>query len=110
MATGGRAAIKAQLDRLAFAHTGFFTSEPAEALADLLVEARARGSRPGLSRLRRVRGVEAAIKLARQYLGRDRGEPQRHRLIARRQSYHGNTLGALAPAATCGGAPSSSRC
>jgi len=39
--------------------------------------------------------VESAIKLARQYFV-ERGEPQRKHLIARRQSYHGNTLGALA--------------
>ena len=31
-------AIKSQLDHLAFAHTGFFTSEPAEQLADLLIK------------------------------------------------------------------------
>ena len=89
------AAIKAQLDRLAFAHTGFFTSEPAEALADLLIA----HAPPGLERVYFVSGgseaTEAAIKLARQYFI-EKGEPQRSRLIARRQSYHGNTLGALA--------------
>jgi len=89
------AAIKAQLDRLAFAHTGFFTSEPSEALADLLIA----HAPPGLERVYFVSGgseaTEAAIKLARQYFI-EKGEPQRSRLIARRQSYHGNTLGALA--------------
>ena len=88
-------AIKAQLDRLAYAHTGYFTSEPAEALADLLIE-----NAPGrLDRVYLLSGgseaSEAALKLARQYFI-ERGEPGRHRLIARRQSYHGNTLGALA--------------
>ncbi|MEM9641480.1 MAG: aspartate aminotransferase family protein [Pseudomonadota bacterium] len=88
-------AVKRQLDRLAFAHTGFFTSEPAEALADLLIE-----HAPGdLDRVYFVSGgseaTESAIKLARQYFV-ERGEPQRTHLIARRQSYHGNTLGALA--------------
>lgn len=90
-----RAAIHHQLDRLAFAHTGFFTSEPAEALADLLVAQ----APPGIERVYSLSGgseaVEAAIKLARQYF-LEIGEPERHRLIARRQSYHGNTLGALA--------------
>ena len=89
------AAIKAQLDRLAFAHTGFFTSEPAEALADLLIET----APAGLDRVYMVSGgseaAEAAIKLARQY-HIEKGQPERTRLIARRQSYHGNTLGALA--------------
>ena len=87
-------AIKAQLDQLAFAHTGFFTSEPAEALADLLIE----HAPKGMDRVYLVSGgseaVEAAIKLARQYWV-EMGQPQRSRLIARRQSYHGNTLGAL---------------
>lgn len=88
-------AIKKQLDTLAFAHTGFLTSEPAEQLAELLIK-HAPGS---LDRAYFVSGgseaVEAAIKLARQYY-LERGEPQRKNLIARRQSYHGNTLGALA--------------
>lgn len=88
-------AIKDQVDKLAFAHTGFFTSEPAEALAALLVE----HAPEGIDRVYFVSGgseaVEAAIKLARQYHV-ERGEPQRRHVIARRQSYHGNTLGALA--------------
>ncbi|GLT11123.1 aspartate aminotransferase family protein [Sulfitobacter porphyrae] len=89
-----REAIKAQVDQLAFAHTGFFTSDPAEKLADLLI-----ANAPGdLDRVYFVSGgseaVESAIKLARQYHV-ENGEPQRRHLIARRQSYHGNTIGAL---------------
>ena len=88
-------AIKDQLDRVAFAHTGFFTSEPAEELADKLVSL----SPEGLERVYFVSGgseaMEAALKLARQYFV-EIGQPERHRIIARRQSYHGNTLGALA--------------
>jgi adenosylmethionine-8-amino-7-oxononanoate aminotransferase len=61
------AAIEAQLDRLAFAHTSFFTSEPAVALADLLIAL----APVGLERVYFVSGgsgaTEAAIKLARQY-------------------------------------------
>lgn len=88
-------AIKNQLDHIAFAHTGFFTSEPAEDLAEKLVELA-----PGdLDRVYLVCGgseaIEAALKLARQYFV-ERGETSRTRFIARRQSYHGNTLGALA--------------
>lgn len=88
-------AIKAQVDQLAFAHTAFFTSDPAEALADLLIT-----HAPGdIDRVYFVSGgseaTEAAIKLARQYFV-EIGKPQRRHLIARRQSYHGNTLGALA--------------
>jgi adenosylmethionine-8-amino-7-oxononanoate aminotransferase len=90
-----RAALHDQIDRLAFAHTGFFTTKPAEELADLLIA----GAPEGIERVYLVSGgseaVEAALKLARQYF-MEIGQPQRHRVIARRQSYHGNTLGALA--------------
>ncbi|MDE3079032.1 MAG: aspartate aminotransferase family protein [Paracoccaceae bacterium] len=89
------AALHAQLDRLAYAHTGFFTSDAAEALADRLIA----DAPEGLSHVYLLSGgseaVEAALKMARQYFV-ERGEPQRRHIIARRQSYHGNTLGALA--------------
>lgn len=88
-------AIKAQLDQIAFAHTGFFTSQPAEAVADRLIA----NAPPDIEKVYFVSGgseaVEAALKLARQY-AIETGQPDRHRIIARRQSYHGNTLGALA--------------
>lgn len=89
------AAIKAQVDQIAFAHTGFFTSRPAEELADLLIS---KAPFP-MERVYFVSGgseaVEAALKLARQYYLEKGAESRRH-VIARRQSYHGNTLGALA--------------
>jgi len=80
---------------MAFAHTGFFSSDPAEELAELLID-----NAPGeLDRVYFVSGgseaIEAAIKLARQF-HIENGEPSRHHIIARKQSYHGNTLGALA--------------
>ncbi|MCR9087073.1 MAG: aspartate aminotransferase family protein [Rhodobacteraceae bacterium] len=88
-------AIRDQLDKVAFAHTGFFTSEPAEMLADRLVAL----APEGMDRVYLVSGgseaMESALKLARQYFV-ELGQPQRRRIIARRQSYHGNTLGALA--------------
>ena len=89
------AAMHEQTDRLAYAHTSFFSSQPAEALADQLI----RTAPDGMSHVYFVSGgseaIEAALKMARQYFV-EIGEPQRSRFIARRQSYHGNTLGALA--------------
>ncbi|TGQ52236.1 aspartate aminotransferase family protein [Mesorhizobium sp. M1C.F.Ca.ET.193.01.1.1] len=89
------AAMHRQADRLAYAHTSFFTSDVAEALADRLVA----DAPAGISHCYFVSGgseaVEAALKMARQYFV-EIGQPQRRNIIARRQSYHGNTLGALA--------------
>ena len=87
-------AIKDQAETLAFAHTAFFTSEAAEELANLLI-----GKAPdGIEVVYFVSGgseaMEAALKMARQYF-LEVGEPERTKFIARRQSYHGNTLGAL---------------
>ena len=88
-------AIERQLEKLPFAHTSFFTNEPMEELADALI-ARAPKS---FDKVYFVSGgseaIEAALKLARQYFV-EKGEPQRAHVIGRRQSYHGNTLGALA--------------
>lgn len=88
------AAMKDQLDQIPFAHTSFFTSAAMEALADLLVA----GAPEGLDRVYFVsggsEGIEAALKMGRQYFV-ESGAPQRRHFIARKQGYHGNTLGAL---------------
>ena len=88
-------AVAEQAAQLEFVHTGFFTSDAAEELAAMIVD-----QSPGS--LDRVwftgsgsEAIEAALKLARQY-HLERGDTGRSRVIARRQSYHGNTLGALA--------------
>ncbi|NCV88858.1 MAG: aminotransferase class III-fold pyridoxal phosphate-dependent enzyme, partial [Betaproteobacteria bacterium] len=88
-------AMHSQIDKLAYAHTGFFTTEVAENLAEHLI----RHAPAGMSHAYFVSGgseaMEAAMKMARQYFV-EIGQPQRKHFIARRQSYHGNTLGALA--------------
>ena len=88
-------AIIEQTEKLSFAHTSFFTSEPAELLANLL----AKHSPEGLDKVYFVssgsEAVESSLKLARQYFV-EIGNPEKHKVISRRQSYHGNTLGALA--------------
>ena len=88
-------AIQEQVGTLAYAHTSFFTTKPAEELADMLVET----APAGVERVYLLSGgseaIECALKMARQYF-LEIDQPQRCRFIARRQSYHGNTLGALA--------------
>jgi adenosylmethionine-8-amino-7-oxononanoate aminotransferase len=87
--------MRAQIDNLCYAHTSFFTTDAAEALAEKLVNL----APEGLNYVYLVSGgseaVEAALKMARQYFV-EIGAPQRRHIIARRQSYHGNTIGALA--------------
>jgi adenosylmethionine-8-amino-7-oxononanoate aminotransferase len=89
-----REAIKRQVDRLGYAHTGYFTNEPQELLADELIAHAPRG----LTRAFFVTGgseaTEAALKLARQFHV-ECGRPERQHFISRKFSYHGNTLGAL---------------
>ena len=89
------AAMHRQIDRCVYAHMGFFTTEAAEELADHLVA----GAPDGIKGVYFVSGgseaMESAMKLARQYFV-EGGEPGRTLFIARRQSYHGSTLGALA--------------
>ncbi len=88
------AAMHRQVETLPYAHTSFFTTDVMEELAEELV-----GRAPGMDKVLLISGgseaIEAALKLSRQYFV-EAGEPDRHLYIARRQSYHGNTLGALA--------------
>ena len=89
------AAMHAQIDRIAYAHTSFFSTEVAEQLADTLIAAAPEGTSHAYLVSGGSEAMEAALKLARQYFV-EKGEPQRARFIGRRNSYHGNTLGALA--------------
>lgn len=88
------AAMAEQAGRVAYAHTGFFTSEPAEALADILLEDEPGGLTHAFFVSSGSEAIEAAIKLARQYFV-EIGQPGRVNFIGRRLSYHGTTLGAL---------------
>lgn len=88
-------AIEKQARQLAYAHTSFFTTEAAEALAERLVTKAPAGIGHAYFVSGGSEAIEAALKLARQYFV-EIGQSQRKHFIARRQSYHGNTLGALA--------------
>ncbi|MCC9626103.1 aspartate aminotransferase family protein [Thalassospira sp. MA62] len=89
-----RAAMHTQIDQIAYAHSGFFSTDPMEELADQLIA----DAPAAMEKVYFVSGgseaTEAALKMARQYF-LEIGEPDRKYVIARRQSYHGNTLGAL---------------
>jgi len=89
-------AIVAQVRKLAFAHSTFFTNQPAEALAERLIALAPPGFGAGRAGFvgSGSEAMEVALKLARQ-VHVERGEPGRDIFIARRQSFHGNTLGAL---------------
>ncbi|MSP81491.1 MAG: aspartate aminotransferase family protein [Alphaproteobacteria bacterium] len=88
-------AMREQSERLAYVHTSFFTTDAEEDLAAEL----AGHAPPGLGHAAILSGgseaVEAALKLARQF-ALETGQGERGQVIARRQSYHGSTLGALA--------------
>ncbi|MCL4107993.1 UNVERIFIED_CONTAM: hypothetical protein GTU68_017021 [Idotea baltica] len=88
-------AIIDQVNSIPYAHTSFFTNEPQEQLAKHLLE----HSYGEFSQVYFVAGgseaVESALKLARQYFY-EQGKTEKKLFIARKQSYHGNTLGALA--------------
>ena len=103
------AALHAQADALAYAHTSFFTNEPAEMLADKLVA----GAPEGISHAYFVSGgseaVEAALKMARQYFV-ETGRPERRNVIARPRATTGTPLALSLPVATSRAAPSSVRC
>jgi adenosylmethionine-8-amino-7-oxononanoate aminotransferase len=89
------AAMHQQIDKMAYAHTSFFSTEVAELLGQDLVDHAPAGMSHAYFVSGGSEGMEAALKMARQYFV-EIGQPQRSKLIARKQSYHGNTLGALA--------------
>jgi adenosylmethionine-8-amino-7-oxononanoate aminotransferase len=87
-------AIKQQLDRVAHGYRYNFTSDPLEELTEIV----ASQCGPGYQRMIFTTGgseaVESALKVALHFHTAN-GEPSRRRFIARRRSWHGNTLGAL---------------
>jgi adenosylmethionine-8-amino-7-oxononanoate aminotransferase len=90
-------AMAEQSGRIAFAHTTQFHSESAERLAARLLATAPQNFCDG-GRVYFTSGgseaTETAIKLARQYF-LENGQPSRYRVLSRRQSYHGSTLGAM---------------
>jgi adenosylmethionine-8-amino-7-oxononanoate aminotransferase len=89
-------AMAEQASRIAFAHTTQFHSEPAEKLARRLLDLAPPNFRAG--RVYFTSGgseaTETAIKLARQF-HLESGQSSPYRVVSRRQSYHGSTVGAM---------------
>ncbi len=90
-------AMAEQSGRIAFAHTSQFHTAPAERLAARLLALAPANFRNG-GRVYFTSGgseaTETAIKLVRQF-HLEIGQPNRYRILSRRQSYHGSTLGAM---------------
>ncbi len=97
-------AMAEQSDRIAFAHTTQFHSEPAERLAARVLAIAPRNFQNG-GRVYFTSGgseaTETAIKLARQYFLETK-QPARYRVVSRKQSYHGSTLGAMSVSGNVG--------
>jgi hypothetical protein len=91
---GVRRAMQLQADTLSYAHSGFFTTDAMETLADKLVAKAPLNLDQVFFLSGGSEAMEAALKLARQYFI-EIGQPERRHFVARRQSFHGNTLGAL---------------
>jgi adenosylmethionine-8-amino-7-oxononanoate aminotransferase len=90
-------AMADQSSQLAFAHTSQFHSAPAERLAQRLLALAPPNFHSG-GRVYFTSGgseaTETAIKLARQFHV-ENDQSARYRVVSRRQSYHGSTLGAM---------------
>jgi adenosylmethionine-8-amino-7-oxononanoate aminotransferase len=87
-------AMAAQAGRVAFAHTSVFTSEAELAFAQKLVDLAPAGFTKAWICTSGSAANETALKLAREYQLL-KGEPKRTKIIARWNSYHGSSLGAL---------------
>src|SRR3989441_4648074 len=90
-------AMAEQSSQIAFAHTSQFHTAPAEKLAERLLAMAPPNFRDG-GRVYFTSGgseaTETTIKLARQF-HLENGQKNRYRVLSRRQSYHGSTLGAM---------------
>ncbi|KAF9876674.1 aminotransferase class-III [Colletotrichum karsti] len=87
-------AITEQARKVSYVHTQAYTTQPAEELANLILDGNPHGLEKAFFVCSGSEAVESALKLARQY-HYEKGEPQRLHLIARRQAYHGNTMATM---------------
>ena len=87
-------AVARQMEKISFAHSSHFTTESVLVCAEKLAKFAPHGMNKTYFCSGGSEAVEAAAKLARQY-HLQQGDHSRYKVVARWQSYHGNTLGAL---------------
>src|SRR5256885_2795228 len=90
-------AMAEQSSKLEFVHASQFTTEVAEQFAREVLDFAGENFRGGAVFFTSggSEAVETALKLARQYQ-LEIGQTKRQRILSRRQSYHGATMGAMA--------------
>ena len=86
--------IARQLEKTTFVYGGYFTSEPGIKLAERLLNLCPKGMARIIFASSGSQANEVAIKIARQYHC-ERGNTSKYKVVSRRFSYHGNTLGSL---------------
>ncbi|KAK1542089.1 aminotransferase class-III [Colletotrichum paranaense] len=87
-------AISDQARKVSYVHTQAYTTQPAEELADLILDGNPHGLEKAFFVCSGSEAVESALKLARQYHF-ENGQPQRKHFIGRKQAYHGNTMATM---------------
>ena len=88
------AAALSQMQKVSYVHTGAYTTAAAEDLAHVILDGNPYGLEKAFFVGSGSEAMDAALKLARQYFY-EKGEKQRRFLVGRKQSYHGNTIGAM---------------
>jgi adenosylmethionine-8-amino-7-oxononanoate aminotransferase len=87
-------AVWKQMEEVSYVHSSHFTTDSVKKCADKLVSLTPAKLKYVFFSCGGSEATESAAKMARQYY-LQKGEPKRSKIIARWQSYHGNTLGAL---------------
>lgn len=87
-------AMLQQANKVSYVHTQAYTTPAAEDLANFMLDGSPHGLEKAFFVCSGSEAVEAALKIARQYHF-ERGQPERIHFVSRKQSYHGNTMGAM---------------
>ncbi|KAL9130689.1 MAG: hypothetical protein Q9175_006960, partial [Cornicularia normoerica] len=83
-----------QMQSVSYVHTGAYTTASAEGLASTILHGNPHGLEKAVFVSSGSEAMDAAMKLARQYFF-EGGHSERRNFVARKQSYHGTTIGAM---------------